>query len=69
MRFTPYNLKRRPDQTTRVLNNMQKKLNGQTLELTNGKLVIIIGVQPDGSFGIKEYELKGDRRVEVKKVL
>lgn len=70
--FTPYNLKRRPDQTTRELNKMQKELAAtkSSLQVTSadGKHVIIIGNQPtDPStkkpypFGINQYLIKGDR--------
>lgn len=70
--FTPYNLKSRPDQTTRELNKMQDAIAAMEGSLqirsADGQHVIIIGNQPINpstkkpyDFGINKYKILGDR--------
>lgn len=73
MRFTPFMLRGRPDQTVRELNKMQDQLatlgNSIKVMSSDAKSVIIVGEgQPtDPStgkpypFGIYKYSIKGDR--------
>lgn len=73
MRFTPFMLRGRPDQTVRELNKMQDKLNtlNHTIRVmsSDNKWCIIIGegqgTDPSTGkpypFGIYKYKVKGDR--------
>lgn len=73
MMFDSFSLKRRPDQTSYNLNKIVKKLEGMenTIRVVSKdrKGVIIIGEQPDRTFGIKQYKVKGDRLELIKEVL
>lgn len=69
--FTPYNLKKRPDQTVASLNKIEDNLAAQRFSQRivsrDGKSCIVIGNQPNGPdgkpypFGIIKYKIKGDR--------
>lgn len=74
--ITAYSLKRRPDQTVFTLNQALRQLENmqQSIKVlsADGKQVIIIGEQPVNPetkkpypFGIRTYNIKGDRLEEV----
>lgn len=78
--FTPYGLRRRPDQTVFSMNELAKLLAEMQTTIRvvskDKKHVIIIGEQPLNSvtkkqyaFGIKKYEVKGDRLELIGEVL
>lgn len=63
--LTPFELRRRPDQTTYRINQMHRDQvsshSQHTITSADGTQKIILGNQPDGSFGIKLYNVLGDR--------
>lgn len=76
MRFDSYSLKHRPDQTVFKLNEIEQDLNGLKRSIRivsdDNTKVIIIGNQPINpntgkpyAFGIKQYQIKGDRLIEL----
>lgn len=78
--FTPYGLRRRPDQTTFSMNDLAKTIGSMqsTIRVVSRDKghVIIIGEQPLNpvtnkpyDFGIKKYAVKGDRLELIGEVL
>lgn len=71
-RFTPYQLRARPHQTTAQLNQMANKQRDEMYSKwvynQDRSKVIVIGVQPNGEFGLREYNIKGDSTEETRRL-
>lgn len=64
-KHTRYSYRYRPDQTVYKLNRQAEKVAEMSrtirVDSDDGSATIIIGNQPDRTFGIKQYKIKGDR--------
>lgn len=75
MNQTPYtrNSLRMPEQFLHKLNRQNRQLEAKENTVVtfdkDGKTAIIQGIQPDGTFGIKKYQVNGDILVLVSTVI
>ena len=63
-RFTPFSVKRRPDQTSHDLNALARKQSNEDYSKwvynQDKTKAIVIVVQPNGDFGLRQYKISGD---------